>query len=363
MFQSDRHRDTGLLSTAYNIYSTQAGITNATPVRILYIGSSSPLSWKPLMALLRLSQRTSAPDKFHICAIACKATHQSSTLVNIPVVDIRADSLASLAYTHNIPLVHIPENFVGMDEVFQAYQPDVIIVSCFAHKIPDSIRSIAPLGCFNIHPSLLPRYRGADPLFWQFKAGECVFGTTLHRMSAEMDSGDIISQKALAMPDGSCIHEATHLLAHGAGELLLQFMRDLSNGISVETAQNHQQATYQGSPATDDYIIDHTWSARRIYNFICAYEQPGRYFKCIINDRTFLLRKALCWQLLPWPDSAGLSFNSLPFEISSDPAPINLNSHSRRSLPHKQDVNSDSEITIACATGYIRCMLQAPQRA
>jgi len=319
-------------------------------MRILYIGSSSPLSWKPLKALLHLSQRASAPDKFHVCAIARSEACRGNHSVSIPVVDTRSDSLESLAYIYNIPLIHIHDNFVDMDETFKACQPDIIIVSCFAHKIPDAIRNIAPLGCFNIHPSLLPRYRGATPLFWQFKAGERMFGTTLHRMSSEMDSGDIISQKTRVMPDGANIHEATHLLAHSAGELLLQFIIDLSNGLLVQTAQNHQQATYQRFPVTDDYTVYHTWSARRIYNFICAYEQPDRYFKCLINDQVFLLTKALCWQTLPPPGLARLSFDGRAFEISS-------NNHSHSAITHTQTVNTGSEITIACTTGFIRCAL------
>ncbi len=317
------------------------------------MGSSSPLSWKPLMALLRLSQRTSAPDEFHICAIACTETHQGSTLVDIPVVDIRSDSLESLAYRHNIPLIHIRGSLTNKVSRFQAYQPDVIIVSCFAYKIPDSIRRIAPSGCFNIHPSLLPLYRGANPLFWQFRAEKCVFGTTLHRMSAEMDSGNIILQKTQIMPDGINIRQATHLLAHSAGELLLQFINSLSNDTLVEVAQNHQQATSQALPTADDYIVYPAWSARRIYNFICAYEQPGRYFKCIVNDQVFFLTKALSWQLLPCPDSVRLSFNNRPFEISSG----QTHTHTRLTIPCKKEVNTASEITLACSIGFIRCAL------
>jgi len=187
-------------------------------------------------------------------------------------------------------------------------KPDIILVSCFSRKIPDLIYSIPTLGSFNLHPSLLPEYQGPDPLFWQFRAEKCVFGVSLHRITAGLDRGNIVLQKTLVMPEGISKQDATHLLAHTAGELALRLVETIHQKPLAEIPQNPALMSYQGLAHANDYIVSHTWTARRLYNFICAYQQAGRYFQCRINsDRcgftaSIICRPALCH-----------SFCSIPF--------------------------------------------------
>ena len=190
----------------------------SSKAKIIYIGSSGPLSAIPLQALLACG--------YGVCAIACEADdtpavqHQS-----ILVLGENTGSIATLARLHNIPLIDLSGSWSQRVDEIASYSPDVILVSCFARRLPETILSIPSIGCFNLHPSLLPAYRGPVPLFWQFRAGVEAFGVTLHRMSSQLDAGNIVAQTTLAMPDGISGQGASKLLAQAGGRLLLQTFR------------------------------------------------------------------------------------------------------------------------------------------
>jgi len=92
-------------------------------------------------------------------------------------------------------------NYSNSTYKIEKYQPDIIIVSCYARRLPQSILSLARKGSFNVHPSLLPKYRGPNPIFWQLREGEKEYGITLHRMTNDFDACDIISQQKVNVDD------------------------------------------------------------------------------------------------------------------------------------------------------------------
>ena len=80
-------------------------------------------------------------------------------------------------------------------EIFQKLNPDMVVVVAFGQILPKEIIDYPPLKCLNIHPSLLPKYRGAAPLNWQIIRGETKTGVTIMLMDEGMDSGDILMQE------------------------------------------------------------------------------------------------------------------------------------------------------------------------
>ena len=159
-------------------------------MKIIYIGSSGPLSLIPLQALIN--------SKYTICAIGVDEDNNSE----FNIINSDSISIQSLAFDNSIPLVKLNKDFTDMDSKISLFQPDIILVSCYARLIPQSVFSLANVGAFNLHPSLLPLFRGPTPLFWQFREGISDFGVTLHRMNSEFDTGNIISQKNVEMTDG-----------------------------------------------------------------------------------------------------------------------------------------------------------------
>ena len=205
-------------------------------------------------------------------------------------------TIASLARLHHIPLIELsPLWLQGVDQIAK-YSPDIIIVSCFARRLPDAVLAIPGIGCFNLHPSLLPAYRGPVPLFWQFRAGVGAFGITLHRMSSQLDAGNIVAQTTLAMPDGVSAQRASLLLAAAGGELLVQALSNSRQDELIGSPQDERYASYQGFPSPSDYAVSVTWPAKRLYNFICATRDRGVRYPCRVDNRVYWLLEADAWQ-------------------------------------------------------------------
>lgn len=284
-------------------------------MNILYIGSEGPLSLIPLQALIK--------SKHNVCALAFDDDLNSDFNV------INSGSTQLLALNNSIPLIKLNKNYTNVVSQIQSYQPDVILVSCYARLLPQSILSLAKKGCFNIHPSLLPYFRGPNPLFWQFREGINNFGVTLHRITEEFDKGAIISQKSVNIQDGINKNEANELLALVASDLMLNTLDDIQNEQVSEILQNNQSASYQSYPTADDYVVSTLWTAKRIYNFINAYKGSGVSFLCEINKQKIKLLDAYSYQ-----------------EESYD----NMN---------REEVLLEGEvIKFACQTGYIECQIK-----
>lgn len=288
-------------------------------MNIIYFGSAGPLSCEPLRALLSSGCK--------VAAIAVDSLHEYNLFISdIPTINATAESIESLALLNDIPLIKLTNNLSENSSEICAYQPDIILVSCYGRRLPDDILSIPKIGCFNIHPSLLPAYRGPAPVFWQFREGEPEFGVTLHRMSSRYDSGNIISQKKITIPDGVSKRQANSLLAHGAAELLKQALPVLQRGQFTEMPQNEDAASYQGFPTQDDYRVSIQWTAKRMYNFMCATWQPSIAFSCEVDGRIVRLLQAHSYQ-----DETNQEIQGKRYSIK------------------------DHQITLACQQGIIRC--------
>jgi len=109
-------------------------------------------------------------------------------------------SCAELAVQHGIP-VHIDESLETAAAKISALKPSIIYSFSYRHLIPENVLALAPLGAFNLHPSLLPAYRGRAPVNWVLVNGEGETGVTLHHMVARADAGDIVGQRAVAIDD------------------------------------------------------------------------------------------------------------------------------------------------------------------
>lgn len=210
-------------------------------------------------------------------------------------MDENLGTVVTLARLHNIPLIGLSGAWSRSVDEMARCSPDIILVSCFARRLPDSVLSIPRLGCFNLHPSLLPAYRGPVPLFWQFRAGARAFGITLHRMASRLDAGNIVAQSTLAMPDGISSQGASQLLAEAGGRLLLETLDECRGTELIGFPQDGRYASYQGFPSPSDYAVNVGWSARRLYNFICATREPGVHYPCRIDSRVYCLLDVASW--------------------------------------------------------------------
>ena len=172
----------------------------------------------------------------------------------------------------------------------------MICVACFSKRIPRDILDIPRLGCLNVHPSLLPANRGPEPLFWAFREGNQRTGVTIHLMDEGMDSGAIVAQEAIEIPDGISYSELEEQSAELGGKLLAQSVWDMYNGVAVLTTQDETKSSYHAFPSDDDFVVPVAeWNARHVYNFICGVESWGTPIHLLIGKRVVQINKAISY--------------------------------------------------------------------
>jgi methionyl-tRNA formyltransferase len=188
---------------------------------------------------------------------------------------------------HGIPVLQ-PEK---LDDVFVAslaeYGCDVLLVAAYGKILRDNILTLTPGGCLNVHPSLLPKYRGAAPIEAQLLADEQGVGVSLMQMDAEMDHGPIIAQERIEIAGWPIMRSAlSEVLARAGGRMAAATMPVWVAGTITPTPQQHDLATYTRKTEKEDGLIDPNGPARANYLKYCAYEGwPGLYFFVQRNDK------------------------------------------------------------------------------
>jgi len=124
---------------------------------------------------------------------------------------------------------------------------ELVICSCFPWRIPASLLTLPRYGWWNLHPSLLPAYRGPDPLFWQQQAGETTTGISLHQMDEGFDTGPILGATTVSLPLAH-LRESEQILGAEGGQLVVRALEQLMAGQLVSQPQDEANASYQPLP-------------------------------------------------------------------------------------------------------------------
>lgn len=180
-----------------------------------------------------------------------------------------------LAEKNSIP-VFTPEKIRPEIENIRTQNPDLILVAAYGKIIPQEILDIPNFKCINIHPSLLPKYRGASPLQNTLLNGESKTGTTVMLMSQEIDAGDILAQEETTIDPNEKLPEFSEKLARISAELLVKTLPEWINGKLTLQRQNDSDATFCQMLKKEDGQIDWNESAEKIYNrYRAFYPWPG----------------------------------------------------------------------------------------
>ena len=163
-------------------------------------------------------------------------------------------------------------------QALSSWQPDVIAVAAYGRILHTPILQLPPMGCVNVHGSLLPKYRGAAPVQWAVINGETETGITTMLMDEGMDTGAMLLQaKVEILPEDTAGTLAPRLAALG-GRLLTETLAQLKAGTLVATKQDDQQATMAPLLKKEDGLIDWTLSATSLANRVRGLSPwPGAY--------------------------------------------------------------------------------------
>lgn len=184
-------------------------------------------------------------------------------------------SVARLAAEQGIP-VWAPEdvNHPLWIERIREIKPDVLFSFYYRNLLGDEILNLAPQGAFNLHGSLLPKYRGRAPLNWVLVNGESATGVTLHRMIGRADAGDIVAQQSVVIGADDVALTLHRRLCTAASELLGQALPAIREGNIAARAQDESQATYVGRRTPEDGRLDWEQPAQALHNLVRAVSDP-----------------------------------------------------------------------------------------
>ena len=211
---------------------------------------------------------------------------------DIPLFPRTPLNIIALAFENHIPAFSLSS--FSFPNFLSQLNPDLIVVACFPKLFPSSWLAIPKLGCLNLHPSLLPNYRGIAPMFWQFYYGETRTGVTLHFMDAGTDTGDIVDHAEVKFPDGITSREADRLTANTGAELLISALDQ--NPIPRQPQPVGAIYPIATMPQRKDRLIPTSWSARRAFNFIRGADEWGP-FEIDANGKRIKVREALSFML------------------------------------------------------------------
>lgn len=159
-------------------------------------------------------------------------------------------------------------------ERIAALRPDLILSVYYRHMLGASILGLARLGAWNMHGSLLPKYRGRAPVNWAILHGESHIGMTLHRMEKSADTGAIIDQEGADIDPRDTAEQAFRKVLPCARRILERQIDALLAGTARETPQDHSRATYFTGRKPEDGRIEWTQTTARVFNLIRAVTDP-----------------------------------------------------------------------------------------
>lgn len=151
-------------------------------------------------------------------------------------------------------------------EFIKELNPDMIITCAYGQILSEEILNIPKLGCFNLHGSLLPKYRGGAPIHYALLNGDEKTGITLMYMDKGMDSGDMIAKEEIKIEDNDNIESLTNKLSIVASNMIIKYLPSLIDGTNNRVKQDISKATFSPIITREDEHLDFNVTAKEIFN-------------------------------------------------------------------------------------------------
>ncbi|MBL8520477.1 MAG: formyltransferase [Betaproteobacteria bacterium] len=197
-------------------------------------------------------------------------THQDN-----PKETIWFESVAALAQRHGIDTVTPADpNAAEFIAELRALAPDFLFSFYYRQMLAPELLAVAPRGAFNMHGSLLPKYRGRVPVNWAIIHGETETGATLHEMVAKPDAGDIVDQARVGIGPDETAKEVFDKVTAAAETVMRRTLPGLIAGTAPRTQQDLALGSYFGGRKPEDGVIDWNAPAQSIHNLVRAVAPP-----------------------------------------------------------------------------------------
>lgn len=207
------------------------------------------------------------------------------------VDDVSLADTLGIAWSAGLPVMAVSDfNHPESLAVLRGYAADIACVACFTQRFPPAVLRLPRLGILNIHPSLLPAYRGPLPVFWQLRDGAPT-GATVHYMDEGLDTGDIAAQSDVFLPDGLPGPEVERTLMLAGLDLLRKVLAELARG-SVRRRPQPPGGSYYSFPTEEDFFLSTDGPAWRAFNFMRGTAVYGMAYRVDVAGETLRLAAA-----------------------------------------------------------------------
>ena len=206
----------------------------------------------------------------HGVEVPLVVTHQ-----NNPQENIWFESVADLARARGIPLI-TPEdpNDPLIVKKIRDLKPDFLFSFYYRHMLGAALLALPAHGAYNLHGSLLPRFRGRVPVNWAVILGETETGATLHAMTVKPDQGDIVAQERVPIGPDDTAFEVFQRVTTAGVAALKKALGPLISGQVPHLPQNLAAGSYHGGRRPEDGRIDWSLSAQAIHNLVRGVAPP-----------------------------------------------------------------------------------------
>lgn len=182
-----------------------------------------------------------------------------------------------IALNHNIPVFQ-PEKIRKDYDFMKELNPDLIVTCAYGQIVPQGLLDIPPLGCINVHASLLPKYRGGAPIHRSIINGDKETGVTIMEMIDKMDAGRMYAKASLPILDEDNLETMFAKLQVLGRDLLLDILPSYIKGELPGEIQNEEEVTYAWNIKHEEEQIDWTKSSREIFNHVRGlYPSPATF--------------------------------------------------------------------------------------
>jgi methionyl-tRNA formyltransferase len=179
--------------------------------------------------------------------------------------------------------------------LLERLRPDLAIAACYPWRLSRRARAVPRLGVLNLHPSPLPHGLGPDPVFWVFRNGDRETGVTIHLMDDALDTGPILAQRRLAVPEAmDAVALERHLFESGAA-MAAELLPQVLAGAATYTPQDNHAATYQPAPSPHDWMISSLLPAAWAWRFARGVAPLDGPLVVQAGGQVIPVRNALSW--------------------------------------------------------------------
>ncbi|MCO5044180.1 MAG: methionyl-tRNA formyltransferase [Kiritimatiellae bacterium] len=245
------------------------------PLKIIFLGSDS-------FAVPALSALHTSPHEVSLCVTQPdrpqgRGRHIQPCPVRRCALELGIPTLA-------------PEKIGDAVDALAAIRPDLAVVTAYGQYLPKAILAVPRFGFINIHPSLLPAYRGAAPMQWAIADGQDETGVTIQQVVSRMDAGPILAQQTAPLLASETLVEVEPRLAAIGAAMLLDVIAQIEQGTAQPREQDESAVTWARKLQKEDARMDWTMPARTLHNRVRGFQPWPGTFAMLGEGRLRILR-------------------------------------------------------------------------